>query len=248
MDQNRRDWDELGRLDALWAILSDPSKRHGRWEIDEFLATGRLEIDRALITAARWGLPRRHDRALDFGCGVGRLTRALGSQFSSVLGVDISAVMVARAVVMHADMPGCQFEVLPDAGLVGLEDGSFDCIYSRIVLQHITDRRTTEAHIRAFVRLLADGGLLVFGLPASIPLRRRIQLRPRLYSALRSVGAPQELLYESLGLHPIRMCSVPESDVVRLLASSGATVLDIERTEVGSTGIQDRVYWATRSR
>ena len=51
MSQQRRDWDEIGRLDALWAILSDPAKRHGRWDVDEFFATGRREIDTMLETA-----------------------------------------------------------------------------------------------------------------------------------------------------------------------------------------------------
>lgn len=247
-ERQRRDWDEIGRLDALWAILSDPAKRYGRWDVDEFLATGRNEIDAVLKTAASWDLPERRRRALDFGCGVGRLTRALSTHFERVVGVDISEVMVSRAQVIHGEVPGCSFEVLPPAGLAAMPDTSFDCIYSRIVLQHITDRRVTEAHIRDFVRLLAVGGLLVFQLPSMIPLRRRIQVLPNLYAALRFLRVPEAPLYRRFGLHPIRMRSVPEPDVVRLLTSSGATILDIERAELGNTGIQDRVYWATRSR
>lgn len=248
MSQQRRDWDEIGRLDALWAILSDPAKRHGRWDVDEFLATGRREIDALLENGRRWRLPERRDRALDFGCGVGRLTRALAAHFGSATGVDISEVMVSRARALHADWPACAFEILDDGGLTAFPDRSFDCVYSRIVLQHIPDRSATEAHIREFVRLLAGGGLLVFQLPASLPLRRRLQVRPRLYARLRSLRVPESLLYRQLGLHPIRMCSIPEADVVRLLTAAGATLLDIERTEVGDTGIQDRTYWATRSR
>lgn len=178
MSQQRRDWDEIGRLDALWAILSDPAKRHGRWDVDEFLATGRREIDTMLETARRWNLPERRGRALDFGCGVGRLTRALAAHFASATGVDISEVMVLRARAMHGDVPGCIFEVLEDGGPTAMSDRSFDCIYSGIVLQHITDRRVTEGHLREFVRPLADGGLLVFQLPAHVPLRRRLQVRP----------------------------------------------------------------------
>ena len=65
---------------------------------------------------------------------------------------------------------------------------------------------------------------------------------------LRSMRVPESFLYRRLGLHPIRMRSIPEADVVRLLTAAGATVLDIERTEMGDTGMQDRTYWATRSR
>ena len=146
MRQQRRDWDEIGRLDALWAILSDPEKRYERWDLDEFLATGRREIDAMLAAAERLNLPERRERALDFGCGVGRLTRALAAHFTSVRGVDISEVMMSRARTVQAEEPGCSFDVLTDDGLTVYPDRSFDCIYSRIVLQHITDQRITEAH------------------------------------------------------------------------------------------------------
>ena len=248
MSQQRRDWDEIGRLDALWAILSDPAKRHGGWGVDEFLATGRREIEAVLETGRRWSLPERRDHALDFGCGVGRLTRALAAHFRRSTGVDISEVMVSRARALHADRPACTFKILDDDGLTALPDRYFDFIYSRIVLQHIPDRRVTEGNLREFVRLLTGGGLLVFQLPASLPLRRRLQVRPRLYATLRFLRVPEEILYRRLGLHPIRMRSIPEADVVRLLTAAGATLLDIERTEMDDTGIQDRTYWATRSR
>jgi SAM-dependent methyltransferase len=234
-------------MDALWAILSDPAKRYGRWDVDEFMATGRREIDAMLAAAERWNLPERRDRALDFGCGVGRLTQALARHFVGVTGVDISEVMVSRARTIHADVPNCSFEVLR-GGLAAVPDRSFDCIYSRIVLQHIADRRVTEAHVRDFVRLLADGGLLVFQLPSLIPLRRRFQIRPALYATLRFLRAPEGPLYRRLGLHPIRMRCIPEVDVLRLLSEAGASVLNVERSVLGDTGIADRTYWVTRSR
>lgn len=235
-------------MDALWAILSDPTRRYGRWDIDEFLATGRREIDGLLESGARWGLPEGRHQALDFGCGVGRLTRALAAHFEGTTGVDISEVMVTSARTLHTDVPACSFLVLDATGLAVFPDRSFDCIYSRIVLQHIPDRRITEGNLREFVRLLADGGLLVFQLPASIPLRRRLQNRPALYSGLRSLRVPEGFLYRRLGLHPIRMRSIPEADVVQLLTTAGASILEIERSVQGDTGIEDRNYWVTRSR
>jgi SAM-dependent methyltransferase len=247
-DPQRREWDDMGRMDALWAILSEPSKRYGRWDVDEFLATGRDEIDGVLATARRWGLPGRMDRALDFGCGVGRLTRAMAAHFSTTVGVDISEVMVARARALHADEPGCAFEVIPDQGLTSWPDRSFDFLYSRIVLQHIPDVRVTKARIRELLRLLATDGLLVFQVPAAIPLRRRVQARPRLYAFLRRLGVSEAFLYRRFGLHPIRMRAVPEAEVVSLITADGARILDIQRIRADATGIQDRVYWATRPR
>jgi SAM-dependent methyltransferase len=247
MSPQRRDWDEIARLDPLWAILSDPAKRHGGWDMEEFLATGQREIGAVLETAKRWDLPVRRQRALDFGCGVGRLTRAMSSEFAVARGVDISGEMISLALAINADVRACSFEILGDEGLTAHPDGYFDFIYSRIVLQHVPDRRATEASLTEFVRLLAPGGLLVFQLPSFIPLRRRLQVRPNLYALLRSMHVPETFLYQRLGLHPIRMRSIPEVDVVRLLTAAGATVLDIQRTEIGYTGIQDRTYWATRA-
>lgn len=246
MSHQRRDWDEISRLDPLWAILSDPARRHGRWDVEEFLATGRSEIDGALQNASRWGLPRKLGRALDFGCGVGRLTKALAAHFETAVGVDISANMVSRARALHADDAGCTFRVLDHRGLTVFPERTFDCVYSRIVLQHVPDRASVTAYLQDFVRLLDDKGLLVFQMPASIPLRRRMQLRPKLYGTLRRLGVAEGLLYQQLGLHPIRMRAVPEAEVLRLITSAGARVIAIDRTEMGDSGIQDRTYWATR--
>ena len=40
----RRHWNEFGRSDPLWAILTAPDKKGNRWSVDEFLQTGRDEI------------------------------------------------------------------------------------------------------------------------------------------------------------------------------------------------------------
>jgi SAM-dependent methyltransferase len=245
MSRQDRGWDEIGRLDALWAILSDPAKRHGRWDVDEFLATGQREIDTMLETARRWNLPQRRGRALDFGCGVGRLTRALAVYFVSVVGVDVSEVMVSQARTLNADTPSCSFDVIGESGLAGYPDQSFDLIYSWIVLQHIPQRTLIDQYMLDFVRLLADGGLLVFQLPSFIPIRRRLQIRPRIYAALRRLAVPEGFLYRRLGVHPIRMNAVPEGMVVDLLASAGASILRIERTRRDDTAIEDRVYFVT---
>ena len=46
--QLQRTWDTFGREDPLWAILSHGNKRGNRWNLDDFMATGRQEIQEAL--------------------------------------------------------------------------------------------------------------------------------------------------------------------------------------------------------
>ena len=92
-----RDWNDLATVDPLWAVLSAKGKRNGGWELDEFFATGEAEVAQMLARAAELGRPGRNDSALDFGCGVGRLTRALAVHFDNTLGVDASAQMIEQA-------------------------------------------------------------------------------------------------------------------------------------------------------
>jgi hypothetical protein len=37
-DRLRADWEHLGETDAHWAVLSDPGKRRGGWDLEEFYA------------------------------------------------------------------------------------------------------------------------------------------------------------------------------------------------------------------
>ena len=91
---------QLGRLRADGpprAILTEPDKRHGGWDVEEFFASGRAEVDEAIGRLGALGLRPRRGRALDFGCGVGRLTQALAWHFDECVGVDIAPSMVEHA-------------------------------------------------------------------------------------------------------------------------------------------------------
>jgi SAM-dependent methyltransferase len=90
LQRHKRDWERLAAEDPLWAVLTDPARRGRRWRVEDFLATGEAEIAGALEEAAELDLPERRGSALDFGCGAGRLTRALSLRFERAVGVDIS--------------------------------------------------------------------------------------------------------------------------------------------------------------
>ena len=44
----QRNWDRFAEDDPAWAILTDPGKSGGGWDLDEFLATGEAEVERWL--------------------------------------------------------------------------------------------------------------------------------------------------------------------------------------------------------
>src|SRR5207245_9741587 len=90
-------WNALGARDPLWAVLTDPSKRDRRWDPADFFANGEAEI--AAVESELQALdlfPGRH-LAVDFGCGVGRLRRALAARFESVIGLGVAAWMITEA-------------------------------------------------------------------------------------------------------------------------------------------------------
>jgi SAM-dependent methyltransferase len=242
---HRRDWEDLSRLDPLWAVLSDPSKRFGKWEPEEFFASGERDIAEFLDVCGRHGLPRGHVAALDFGSGAGRLTRALSTRFERCVGIDISEPMVELARSFNGDRPGCEFAVNDSDDLSRFEDASFDFVVSHITLQHVPGRDRVLGYIREFVRVLRPGGAVVFQLPSSIPMQYRPQLGRRLYGALRSVGVPAEILQRRLRLQPMRMSALSTDVVSRALRDGGARVFELETHRDGA-GVVSAGYYATR--
>ena len=244
--RHQRDWEDLGDLDPCWAILTSPERRFGRWDLDEFFRSGEVEIGRLTADMQRLGYPVNRQRALDFGCGVGRLTRALAPHFRHCYGVDVSAPMIAAARKLNTAFPNCEFVLNGDPDLRIFPRGHFDLIYSVLVLQHLPTRAAIVAYVADFARVLAPGGLIVCQIPSHIPLRRRLQLRRRLYGILRGLGVGPEVLYHRLGLFPIRMISMPEQHLRPLLNAAGAQVLDVRTNVMASTAIESRTYYVTK--
>ena len=243
--EHRREWEEMAGEDAMWAILSYSDRKYGQWDRDAFFRTGDVEVEELMTRVGRLERPADRASALDFGCGLGRVTRALGRHFDACLGLDISPRMVAKAQELNADQQRCTFAVNQRADVIDQPDASFDFIYTRIVLQHLPGRAAIDSYLAEFVRTLRPGGLLVFQLPSSLPLRMRIQPRRFLYRALRSTGMPSRVLYWRLGLHPMRMRHVPVHEVTAFLQSRGATVLDVDTQRNATFPFEDSIYYAT---
>jgi SAM-dependent methyltransferase len=106
----------------------------------------------------------RVERALDLGCGDGRLTAGLDTQ--ALTAADVSAVALERA---RARLPGALFvELEPDAPLP-LGDGAFDLVLCAETVEHVRDVQLFLSEIR---RVLRAGGELALTTPAARPLGR----------------------------------------------------------------------------
>ena len=106
----------------------------------------------------------RVDRALDLGCGDGRLSAELDA--AELIGADVSGVALARA---RARLPDARLvELDPDAPLP-LKDGEFDLVLLAETLEHARDVQLLLSEAR---RVLRPGGTLAVTTPATGPLMR----------------------------------------------------------------------------
>lgn len=159
----RSTWEELGRTDPLWAVLTNPELRDGGWDLDEFLATGEPAIDGIVKLVANRELTLG-DRVLDFGCGVGRLSNALAGHVTSVVGVDIAASMIDHAKRINRHPDRLTFAHYEGASLP-FADASFDSAVSLMVLQHASPA-IQIASLLELRRVVRPGGVIVVQIPS----------------------------------------------------------------------------------
>jgi SAM-dependent methyltransferase len=250
LERQRRDWEELAEFNPEWAVLSEPETRFAGWDLDEFFRRGAEQIERTMGVASELGLPRHRGSVLDFGCGVGRLSRELSERFDRYVGVDISTGMLERARALNGQLANATFVVneRPDLSVFG--DGEFDAVVSFIVLQHIPERDLIRRYIAEFARVLAPGGLIAFQLPSEMPLIFRVLWRKRLYRLARAIGMSVERAHR-LGLDNMTMQALPVEEVRRTLEGAGCEVVRVDSDQAmhGDTPIRGSVssdYYATR--
>jgi SAM-dependent methyltransferase len=159
-------WETLGHEDPLWAVVSRPDKRGGRWELPEFLATGEEDVARfSDVLRSLPGAPERFVHVLDFGCGVGRLSLAWRRRAGRVTGVDISGPMVIQARRLASGHAGVDYVVNQRPDLAVFADNTFDLCFSHICLQHMP-WELAAGYLREFGRVCSPGGWIAFQLPS----------------------------------------------------------------------------------
>jgi ubiquinone/menaquinone biosynthesis C-methylase UbiE len=113
-------------------------------------------------------------RALEIGCGPGRLMTPMSQHFTEVHGVDISSEMIELARTRLAHIPGAHVHLTSGADLQPLADNDFDFVYSYTVFQHIPDRATVLSYLREARRVLKPGGVLRCQLRGAPPIPSEI--------------------------------------------------------------------------
>jgi SAM-dependent methyltransferase len=227
----QRDWEGFAQVDPFWAICVDAGRRGNKWTKEDLFETGRREIEGVTQYLGSLGLfPAADQAALDFGCGVGRLTRALSLRFRECWGVDISPTMVRLAQEFNQDRNNCHFRLNEKDDLRQFPDDHFGFIYSSIVLQHI-QRAYVERYLRDLVRVLKPGGIFVFQVPEReispwiSKLRNRIGFRSKI-TRLRG--------RRTLDAFYMAMHCITEREVRDLLSSQPVDIVDVKLTNSSS--------------
>lgn len=224
------------------------SGRSREWLADDYFDAGAREAADFMRRAAMLGYPRQRREALDFGCGLGRVTRALADHFTEVVGVDISGETVARARALNADYPNCRFLLFDQPDLEPFEDDRFDLIYTVIELSRESDAVLLLELAREFLRVLSPAGLLMLRVTNRLPLRRVSESQPpmaRLHRLWKEVPAA----WWSRLLGP-RLLSIAASqkDLIDLVVARHGQVLQIDarpRTIQRHRG-ETRTFWVTK--
>ena len=229
-DAGRGYWERMGHEDPMWAVLSDPGKEaeSGGWELDDFFAGGYADVTGLRSRAEALDLAIGSGRALDFGCGVGRLTQALGQYHDEVVGIDIAESMVTEAtrLALERNVAEVSFQVSTTAALP-FADGEFDFALTLIVLQHLSPNQG-RSFIKELIRVVMPGGALVFQIPSHVkspsePETIQQKLLGLLPEPIADKVRSARINRPGVGNHP--MNGIRLGTVARIIEASGATLV-----------------------
>ena len=148
----RSEWNQRAREDANYYVAFGRREQND----EEFFATG-ADVIRALETELKRVSRKR--RALEIGCGPGRLLRPMSKHFEEIHGIDIADEMVERARGNLANLPHAHAHHAEGSDLRAFADGYFDFVYSYAVFQHIPSGEVVFGYLREVARVLANGGI-----------------------------------------------------------------------------------------
>lgn len=221
-DHVNRSWHHLGETDPYWSVLTAPQYRGqpSQEDIARFFASGAGDVKRLQAALARLGVALDgNGTCIEYGCGLGRVTRHLAPHFARTIGVDISAahLNLARELAANEGIGGIEWLHLDTIDRLSSLPAA-DFIYSMIVLQH-NPPPVIERILLAFARLLKPGGIAYFQVPTY-----RVDYEFRLADYLR----------DQIGRKEMEMHAFPQSRVFEIFAEAGAVPLSV--VEDGATG------------
>lgn len=144
------DWDARARENAPFYICTTSAESR-----EEFEASGKRDLEAQVLRGIV--LPPGAV-AVEIGCGIGRLARALAPAVAKVYACDLSPEMIARAREYCAGAGNV--ELLRVGGdLAGVPTGCADLVFSHIVFQHLPRKSYVRRYVAEAFRVLKPGGI-----------------------------------------------------------------------------------------
>jgi ubiquinone/menaquinone biosynthesis C-methylase UbiE len=238
LSELEKNWEELGKHDPYWAILTDNTKKNNKWKIDEFYETGQQGFDIYWNKTKNFGLNIETGYLLDFGCGVGRLTQAACRYFDKVVGVDVSSSMINLAQKNNKFENKCNYIINKKDDLKIFSDNSFDFILSLLTLQHM-DPEYSKKYIGEFIRVLKPQGVILFNIPSEIEGFQNKILEYIIYHI--------NMILNKYFKKPImEMYGINKNEVEKYILNNNGILIAVEKRKISNWS--SYTYWVTKEK
>lgn len=219
LEHTEATWTLLGEEEPHWSVISAERFKQSQLEENrqEFYASGAQDLALFLAFLQRNGVdPDRIERLLEYGCGLGRVTRFFAERFPQVLACDISPSHLRQA---ELHLQACGLSNVELLRIRGIDDikgpADLDAVFSVIVLQH-NPPPTMVAILDRLLARLRPGGIAYFQVPTHA-VDYRFQVAD----------------YLAHGLHArhVEMHYLPQRHVFRLAREHGCDVLEVREDD-----------------
>src|SRR6266511_3818509 len=161
-------WQYLGETEPYWSVATlerfKQSNIHHTKEI--FYNSGKQDVIRFFRTLDRNGIDYTSFKScLEYGCGLGRVSRWLSEQFEKGFGCDISRLhlQIAENYLAQVGIHNVMLYNIKQVNDIN-NPPRVDCIYSILTLQH-NPPSIISLIIKEFIKSLNSGGVAFFQVP-----------------------------------------------------------------------------------
>ena len=165
-DSLQKTWTNYGKDEPFWSVLTCDGflkQNIDDGTIKDFYASGHIACNLLINTLEKHNLTIKDKTIIDYGCGVGRITKHLASYGKKVYGVDISPdhLEIASKYVTENNV---EFICLNE----NIDLPKSDIVYSLIVLQHCEPGIMIHC-INKILQNLNEKGIALLHIPYFIP-------------------------------------------------------------------------------